>query len=77
LNETHRRLHDDVAAAAKRRQEGDKPGALELFNELDIEHLSHRIAALLIAADEHRMVTPDSSTATDTPSSSDNPAPST
>ncbi len=54
LEQTHHRLHEEVTAATKLRQSGEKEGALGLFNKLDIGHLSHRISALLIAADEHR-----------------------
>lgn len=55
LDEIHRHLHEEVEAAMKLREQGDNGAALDLFNKLDFEHLSHRLAALLISADEHRM----------------------
>lgn len=55
LYDTHRQLHEQIGEAVHLKQGSDKEGALELFNKIDIMHLSNRIAALLIAADEHQM----------------------
>ncbi|HEA26116.1 MAG TPA: hypothetical protein ENH92_03255 [Ectothiorhodospiraceae bacterium] len=53
LDKTHRELHQKVAAAIKIREDGEIDKSIDFFNQLDIQHISHKIAALLIAADEN------------------------
>lgn len=55
LDKTHRELHKKVAAAIKIREDGEIDKSIDFFNQLDIQHISHKIAALLIAASENKL----------------------
>ncbi|MCW8888687.1 MAG: flagellar brake domain-containing protein [Gammaproteobacteria bacterium] len=69
LDRVHRELHRQVEAAIKLRVAGNRDGSIKFFNKIDIEHISHRLAALLITADENRINAEQSaSLAVDTPS---------
>lgn len=54
LDKTHRDLHKKVEAAVKLREGGDIEKSIDYFNQLDINRITHRIAALLISADEDK-----------------------
>jgi hypothetical protein len=54
LDRVHRDLHQQVEQAINQRVNGEKDSSIELFNKLNIERISHRMAALLITADENK-----------------------
>ena len=59
LDKIHRNLHHQVETAVELRRKGKKTESVKFFNKLNIEHISHRIAALLIAVDESRALSMD------------------
>jgi hypothetical protein len=55
LEKVHLDLHHQVEHAINLRLKGEKEESISFFNKLSIGHISHRIAALLIVADENKM----------------------
>ncbi|MDH3354663.1 MAG: CZB domain-containing protein, partial [Chromatiales bacterium] len=62
LDKVHRDLHHQVEKAVNLRTKGKREESIRFFNKLNIEHISHRIAAVLIAADESKIYSEASST---------------
>ncbi len=58
LERRHRAIHEAVADLVERARKGDAQEARKAFETLDLAHLSHELAALLMAADEHQAGSP-------------------
>jgi|GEM_PF-438651 len=54
LEKVHRDLHRQVAKVVDMRCKGQKEASIRKFNGLNIRHLSHKISALLIVAEEKK-----------------------
>jgi len=55
LDKIHTHLHSQVETAVNLRLKGNKEASIEFLNQLNIGHISNRMAALLIAADENQI----------------------